>query len=358
MRYTCEHPRKAIGKSVHKDIKTKKAEEEKRAALENATREQIRRQTDIRCMTPLEQGTECRCLTPLERNFVETKYVKDIKNRVKLWLSAGYPVHIIGPTGCGKTTLAVHIANELGRPVMWINGDEEISTSNLIGGYSEYEMESYRDRYVHNVFRTKDTFKPAWVDNPLTTACKNGYTLIYNEFSRAKPETNNVLLSVFEEGILELPTKFGEERYIRVHPDFTAILTSNSVEYAGVHRAQDALLDRMVGIYMDFYDFDTEVEIVKAHTGISADVAKKIVTAIGRLRDKLEDAQKPGIRSSIMVARGIQTLNGNSHDTTNIERMFLDVLTSKTQGPREISEKHKMVTEITKELFSQKQKPN
>ncbi|MDI6856674.1 MAG: gas vesicle protein GvpN, partial [Candidatus Thermoplasmatota archaeon] len=204
-------------------------------------------------------------LVPIIENFVETEQIRRLKNRVKLWTKVGYPPHIVGPTGCGKTTLAMQVAKEMGRPVVWINGDEQMTTTDLIGGYSEMETESVRDRFVHNVLIAKDRTKYKWVDNPLTLACKYGYTLVYNEFSRAKPEANNVLLSVLEERILELPTMFGEERYIDVHPDFNIIFTSNSIEYAGVHRPQDALLDRMVDIYMDYYDFDTEVKIVQAH---------------------------------------------------------------------------------------------
>ena len=69
-----------------------------------------------------------------------------------------------------------------------------------------------KGKYIHNVFKDTDIMQAQWVDNPLTLACKCGYTLIYNEFSRSRAVANNVLLSIFSEGILELPTQFGEER--------------------------------------------------------------------------------------------------------------------------------------------------
>jgi gas vesicle protein GvpN len=267
-----------------------------------------------------------------------------MESRLSLWLKAGYPVHLIGPTGCGKTSLAVHVAKVLGRPVVWINGDESITTSDLIGGYSQMENESVRDNYIHNVFKTKDTVKIEWVDNPLSLACKYGYTLIYNEFSRTKPASNNVLLSVFEEGILELPTKFGEDRYIKVHPDFKAILTSNSIEYAGIHRPQDALLDRMVGIYTDYYGFETEVGIVMEHTCIARTDAERIVRVVRSIREKLPDAQKPGTRACIMIAKGMQTHSGGSK--INFEQLCIDVIASKTSSPADMVEKKKLVMDI------------
>lgn len=283
-------------------------------------------------------------LTPEASHFISTPEVAEMESRLGLWLKAGYPVHLIGPTGCGKTSLAVHVAKVLGRPVVWINGDESITTSDLIGGYSQMENESVRDNYIHNVFKTKDTMKIEWVDNPLSLACKYGYTLIYNEFSRTKPASNNVLLSVFEEGILELPTKFGEDRYIRVHPDFKAILTSNSIEYAGIHRPQDALLDRMVGIYTDYYGFETEVGIVMEHTGIARQNAERIVRVVRSIREKLPDAQKPGTRACIMIAKGMQTPKEDSR--TNFEQLCIDVIASKTSSPADMLEKKKLVMEI------------
>jgi gas vesicle protein GvpN len=283
-------------------------------------------------------------LTPEANHFVSTPEVAEMESRLKLWLQAGFPVHLIGPTGCGKTSLAVHVAKVFGRPVVWINGDESITTSDLIGGYSQMENESIRDNYIHNVFKTKDTMKIEWVDNPLSLACKYGYTLIYNEFSRTKPASNNVLLSVFEEGILELPTKFGEDRYIRVHPDFQAILTSNSIEYAGIHRPQDALLDRMVGIYTDYYGFETEVGIVMEHTGISLENAKRIVRVVRSIREKLPDAQKPGTRACIMIAKGMQT--STEGFKINFEQLCIDVIASKTSSPADMLKKKELVMEI------------
>ncbi len=287
---------------------------------------------------------ETEFLVPEVKNYVETPTISDLKNRVKMWAGIGYPPHIVGPTGCGKTTLAMQVAKEIGRPTTWINGDEMMTTHDLIGGYSELEHESVRDRFVHNVLVAKDREKMKWVDNPLTLACKYGYTLVYNEFSRTKPGANNVLLSVLEEGILELPMKMGEERYVDVHPDFNVIFTSNSIEYAGVHRPQDALLDRMVDIYMDYYDFNTEMKVVIAHTGVSTKEAKKVVTLIRKLRDNLHDEMKPGTRAEIMICHGLRAIPSYSKDI--YEQICIDVLASKIGGPSEYQKQAELVRKL------------
>ena len=355
MPYIESHPRRVRGEAVHMTASEKKASEmahNSEAGLNNPSIQvRIRSPANMDCSYELiseearHKAIEEAFLTPEANHFISTPEVMEMESRLSLWLQAGYPVHLIGPTGCGKTSLAVHVAKCLGRPVVWINGDEAITTSDLIGGYSQMQSESVRDNYVHNVFKTKDTMKIEWVDNPLSLACKYGYTLIYNEFSRTKPASNNVLLSVFEEGILELPTKFGEDRYIKVHPDFKAILTSNSIEYAGIHRPQDALLDRMVGIYADYYGYETEVRIVMEHTGISQDKAEKIVQIIRSIREKLPDAQKPGTRACIMIAKGLQTLKGRDDLTIDFQQLCIDVIANKTCSPRDMEEKRRLVIE-------------
>ncbi len=311
-----DHSRIVRGENVqwHKNFKTKQAEKE---YLENTDEER--------------KLVENEFLTPQTENFVETQQVKDLEHRILLWIKLGYPIHLVGPTGCGKTTLAMNVAKSLGRPVVWINGDESVTTADLIGGYSQIEQQTVRDRFIHNVYKDLDIMKADWQDNPLTLACKFGYTLVYNEFSRSRAAANNVLLSVFEEKILELPTMFGGERYVKVHPNFNAIMTSNSVEYAGIHRPQDALLDRMIGIHMDFYDKDTEVEIIKAHAKISESEAEKIVNIVRGLRGKVSVGERPGTRAAVMVAQGLESLIANGGcSKTDFEQLVMDSIANKT----------------------------
>lgn len=328
MKYVSTHERKSRGGAVHR------TQEEKQKVIEKETKAE--KKQEIR-----REEVESKFLIPKSQNFVETQIVKNYERRIEMWLRNGYPVHIIGPTGCGKTALAIRVAEKLGKPAVWINGDEAITTTDLIGGYSKVEMSSIRDKYIHNVYKDKDVIEPLWVSNPLTLACSNGYTLIYNEFSRTRPESNNVLLSILEEGILELPTKFGEERYIKVHPNFSVILTSNNIEYAGVHKPQDALLDRMPAIHMNYYDKETEIQIVKAHSKASRTEAEKIVDLIRNLRGVLNGAEKPGIRPAIMIAKAIGDSNGYSKEF--FEQICVDAIGSKFRDFEDVENKRRII---------------
>lgn len=256
--------------------------------------------------------------------FVETPAVTRVVARVRRWLGVGRPVHLVGPTGCGKTALAAHVAAERDRPVVWIDGDADLTTADLVGEYGEREHLAERDRFVHNVLKRRTVVRDRWVDNPLTVAVREGATLVYNEFSRSEPAANNVLLSVFAEGVLELPGRRGDDRTVPVHPEFRALLTSNAVEYAGVHRPQDALLDRLVGVHLDWYDRETETEIVTANVDCPRRAAAAAVSLTRALRDRLDVAV--GTRTAVLLAEGA---TAGSLDETLLERLCVDALASK-----------------------------
>ena len=244
--------------------------------------------------------------TPMS-DFVETKYIKDITNRALSYIQAGFPVHFRGVSGTGKTTLAMHIASKIERPVVMIHGDEEFSTSDLVGGQQGYRFRKVVDRFVSRVLKVEEDMVKRWVDNRLTVACKYGFTLIYDEFTRSRPEANNILLSILQEKMMDLPVgRGGEEPYLKVDPDFTAIFTSNPEEYAGVHRSQDALRDRMITMDLVHFDYDTELAITQAKSDLSKPQAKTIVNIVRGLRESGKCEFVPTVRGCIMIAKTLK----------------------------------------------------
>jgi len=260
--------------------------------------------------------------------FVVTPQIEELTERTLAYLDAGYPINFSGPAGTGKTTLALHVAAKLGQPVTLIHGDDEFGSSDLVGNETGYRKNRLVDNYIHSVLKEEETMRTLWIDNRLTTACRYGHTLVYDEFTRSRPEANNVLLSVLGEGLLSLPKlRYAGEGYLKVDPAFRAIFTSNPEEYAGIHKSQDALMDRLIRIHVDHYDRDTEVAITARRSGTSEADAARVVDMVRRCRAQGMREHRPSIRASIMIAR-VVTRVGASFDPLDsvFQRTCRDVL--------------------------------
>ncbi|WP_287130826.1 AAA family ATPase, partial [Candidatus Cyanaurora vandensis] len=141
------------------------------------------------------------------KQFVTTPYIESLVERALRFLHCGYSIHLRGPAGTGKTTLALHLASLVGRPVMLLYGDDEFKSSDLVGNQAGYKRRQVVDNYIHSVMKMEDDLQQNWVDSRLTTACREGLTLVYDEFNRSRPEVNNVLLGALEEGLIVLPPR-------------------------------------------------------------------------------------------------------------------------------------------------------
>ncbi len=271
--------------------------------------------------------------------FVQTPCISDVVKQAQLYIRAGFPLHFRGPAGTGKTTLALYVAAQLGRPVILIHGDEEFGTSDLVGGEYGYRMKKSVDNFIHSVLKAEEDVKRIWVDNRVTVACRYGFTLLYDEFTRSRPEANNVLLSVLGEGILDLPAGRDENNHLRVHPDFSAIFTSNPEEYAGIHKAQDALRDRMITINLGYYDRATEVAITHAKSGVAQPDAERIVALVRDFRESGDYEFTPTVRACIAIAKVLNISGGRPEvgDET-FTRVCLDVLGTQADGTGSIKE--------------------
>lgn len=237
-------------------------------------------------------------------NFVQTEELQSLLERSERYIHAGFPVHFTGAAGVGKTSLALQLASRLGQPVVLLNGNKDLSNVDLLGGYVGYKSKRLIDNYVRTVYKREDEVKEQWSGGRLYEAATKGYTVIYDEFTRSMPETNNLFLSILQEGILPLYGVKQRDTFVNVHPDFKMIFTSNPEEYVGVYETQDALADRLITIHMQEQNIDKQAEVLADRTDISEGDAKTIVKAVSRVKEicQEEDKPSPSFRASVMIA--------------------------------------------------------
>ena len=282
-------------------------------------------------------------------DLFENDEILSIESRALSYLRAGVPIHLRGPAGTGKTTLAIQIAAKLGRPAILLAGDGWLTAGNLVGRETSVKTRHVVDRFVHSVKKVESETKAVWSDDVLTHAITGGYTLVYDEFTRSPPSANNPLLTALEERMLILQSGATRDRYVKAHPEFRAIFTSNPEDYAGVNTPQDALIDRMITFDLTNHDRDTEVGIVAMRSGVGTLECGPIVDIVRKVRSSGLVAQAPSLRSAIMIARIVGTEGmAVAVDSNAFVQLCFDVLESKAPtGPAAFEKRSGFIRTLT-----------
>jgi gas vesicle protein GvpN len=227
----------------------------------------------------------------------------------------------------GKTSFAIKIAEEFGRPVSFMSGNEWLTSQDFIGREVGQSESTIVDKYVQSVRRTETNTRRDWKDAILAVSMRNGYTLVYDEFTRASPQANSILLPVIEEGVLVSTDRVSHDPYIQAHPDFRIILTSNCDEYVGVNGAPDALVDRLVTLTLPELSVETLAGIASYRTGLDPYTCSRIVKLVGDLRNAVERRKASSLRSVLLIARiAASRVMVEQLDDVTLSRIAGDVL--------------------------------
>lgn len=272
--------------------------------------------------------------------------------RALTYLQAGVPVHFRGPAGTGKTTLALQLAAGLGRPAILMTGDGWMTAGDLVGKETGVSHRQVVDNFVHNVRKTSTESAAIWSEDRLTAAIENGFTLVYDEFTRSPPRANNPLLMALEERMVILPQRSRAKIYVKAHPEFRVIFTSNPEDYAGVSAPQDALLDRMITFDLDRHARETEIGIVANRSGLDPEACAVIVDIVRKVRE--EAGAAPGsLRAGIMIAKVVRQLGiAASHQEPQFVQLCIDVLHARRAGERDSDrqERDKGLAQLTRQV--------
>ena len=194
------------------------------------------------------------------------------------------PVMLKGPTGCGKSRFVEYMAWKLGKPLVSVACNEDMTASDLIG------------RFLLDINGTK------WQDGPLTIAARIGAICYLDEIVEARQDTT-VVIHPLTDHRRQLPLeKKGE--VVDAHPDFQVVISYNPGYQSMMKDLKQSTKQRFGAMSFDFPSADIESEIVAHEAGIDPKVAERLVQIAERSRNLKGHGLDEGMSTRLLIYAG------------------------------------------------------
>ncbi len=214
-------------------------------------------------------------------------YYRVVNDEVGLYeaaYDARMPMMLKGPTGCGKSRFVEYMAWKLGRPLVTVACNEDMTASDLVG------------RYLLDADGTR------WQDGPLTVAARIGAICYLDEVVEARQDTT-VVIHALTDHRRSLPLeKKGE--LVEAHPDFQLVISYNPGYQNLMKDLKQSTKQRFAAMDFDYPELETESAIVAHETGIDNDTAGKLVQIAHRSRNLKGHGLDEGISTRLLVYAG------------------------------------------------------
>ncbi len=211
-------------------------------------------------------------------------YYRAVADEVALFeaaYSVRMPMMLKGPTGCGKTRFVEYMAWKLGKPLITVACNEDMTASDLVG------------RFLLDANGTR------WQDGPLAIAARYGAICYLDEVVEARQDTT-VVIHPLTDARRALPLeKKGE--LIEAHPDFQLVISYNPGYQSLMKDLKQSTKQRFGGLDFNYPEHGIEQEIV-AHEGhVNAEVADKLVSIAERARNLKGHGLDEGISTRMLI---------------------------------------------------------
>jgi nitric oxide reductase NorQ protein len=223
-------------------------------------------------------------------------YYRPVANEVAMYeaaYAARMPVMLKGPTGCGKSRFVEYMAWKMGKPLITVACNEDMTASDLVG------------RFLLDINGTK------WQDGPLTVAARLGAICYLDEVVEARQDTT-VVIHPLTDHRRQLPLeKKGE--LVSAHADFQIVISYNPGYQSLMKDLKQSTKQRFGGLDFDYPESATEIEIVAHEGGVSPEIAEKLVQIAQRSRNLKGHGLDEGMSTRLLVyaaqlvAKGIDT---------------------------------------------------
>ncbi len=203
---------------------------------------------------------------------------------------ARLPVMVKGPTGCGKSRFIEHMAYKLGKPLITVACNEDMTASDLVG------------RYLLDANGTR------WLDGPLTTAARIGAICYLDEIVEARQDTTVVIHPLTDHRRTLPLDKKGE--LIAAHPDFQLVISYNPGYQSLMKDLKQSTKQRFTGLDFDYPEQKVEASIVSKEGNIGEEIAAKLVKIAHTARHLKGHGLDEGISTRLLVYAASLMNNG------------------------------------------------
>jgi nitric oxide reductase NorQ protein len=214
-------------------------------------------------------------------------YYEAVSNEIDLYeaaYNARMPMMLKGPTGCGKSRFVEYMAWKLGRPLITVACNEDMTASDLVG------------RFLLDKDGTK------WQDGPLTTAARIGAICYLDEVVEARQDTTVVIHPLTDHRRTLPLDKKGE--LIAAHEDFQLVISYNPGYQSLMKDLKQSTKQRFGALDFNYPAAETETGIVSKESGVDTDTAGKLVQIAHRARNLKGHGLDEGISTRLLVYAG------------------------------------------------------